>query len=90
MCFVAEVRKFVWQEGDAILLPHGTNHQMLDSPSTIPEPGQEVMMRLMNEVDTEAAPEFDANALAGISTGTRRLIMRFSRNCRTSSFCETC
>lgn len=44
------------EEGDAILLPHGTTHQMLDSPSSIPEPGAEVMTRLMNEVDAEAAP----------------------------------
>ena len=43
------------EEGDAILLPHGADHQMLDSSSTIPEPGPEVMMRLMNEVDGEAA-----------------------------------
>ncbi len=49
-------QEYQLQEGDAILLPHGTNHQMLNSTSTIPEPGPEVMMRLMNEVDTEAVP----------------------------------
>lgn len=39
--------------GDAILLPHGARHQMLDSPSTVPEPGPQVMERLLGEEPSE-------------------------------------
>ena len=42
--------------GDAVLLPHGTKHQMLDNPATEPEPGSEVIKRLMSEVEGEAEP----------------------------------
>ncbi|MBX2884377.1 MAG: AraC family transcriptional regulator [Granulosicoccus sp.] len=35
--------------GDAILLPHGASHQMLDNPSTIPEPGPAMMERLFKQ-----------------------------------------
>ena len=49
-------REVLLEEGDAILLPHGASHQMLDNPSTIPEPGPEVMKRLISEVDTETVP----------------------------------
>lgn len=33
--------------GDAVLLPHGPRHQMLDAVGTSPEPGPEVMRRLL-------------------------------------------
>ena len=49
-------QEILLEEGDAILLPHGAMHQMLDHPSTVPEPGPEVMMRLMNEAGSEAVP----------------------------------
>lgn len=44
------------QAGDAVLLPHGVCHQMLDDESTIPEPGPEMMRRLMSGEETEANP----------------------------------
>ena len=34
--------------GDAVLLPFGAGHQMLDASETIPEPGQKVMERLLD------------------------------------------
>jgi AraC-like DNA-binding protein len=34
--------------GDAVLLPHGARHQMLDASETVPEPGPEVMQRLLD------------------------------------------
>jgi len=37
------------QAGDAILLPHGASHQMLDSPVTVPEPASVVMEQLFDE-----------------------------------------
>ena len=44
------------QAGDAILLPHGAQHQMLDSPETEPVPGPEMMGRLMSQDKTEPVP----------------------------------
>ena len=34
--------------GDAVLLPHGAQHQMLDTSGTDPEPGPDVMQRLLD------------------------------------------
>jgi len=48
-------REIPLQAGDAVLLPHGTRHQMLDNPLTVPEPGPEMMQRLMSEEHTETA-----------------------------------
>lgn len=45
------------QAGDAVLLPHGPHHQMLDNPATRPAPGAEMIARLMEEADTEIAPD---------------------------------
>lgn len=42
---------FPLQAGDAILLPHGAPHQMLDNPATVPEPGPVVMKRLLNTAE---------------------------------------
>lgn len=46
----------ILQAGDAVLLPHGAGHQMLDSLVTAPEPGPQVMQRLMTEEVGEPAP----------------------------------
>ena len=35
--------------GDAVLLSHGSRHQMLNAADTIPEPGVEVMQRLLDD-----------------------------------------
>jgi AraC-like DNA-binding protein len=37
------------QAGDAVLLPCGLQHQMLDAAGTTPEPASEVMQRLLDE-----------------------------------------
>ncbi len=42
--------------GDAVLLPHGAGHAMIDAPETIPEPGAEVMERLIMDPDSEPVP----------------------------------
>lgn len=44
------------QAGDAILLPHGSEHHMLDSPATSPEPGPDMMARLMGEAESKPVP----------------------------------
>ena len=59
-------REFELQAGDAVLLPHGARHQMLDSPSAIAEPGPVVMQRLMN-----------GEAAATVSGATRMLCGHF-------------
>ncbi len=43
-------------EGDAVILPHGAGHQMLDQPDTVPEPGTEALQRLMNGGNTAPVP----------------------------------
>lgn len=52
--------------GDAILLPHGASHQMLDRSSTVPEPGPKVMEQLLKQ-------PHDAN----VSGSTRMLCGHF-------------
>lgn len=42
--------------GDAVLLPHGARHTMLDRPDTVPDYGPDVMERLMTEPDSEPIP----------------------------------
>ncbi len=44
------------QAGDAVLLPHGAAHEMIDSPGTVPEPGAEVMARLIEDHDNQPVP----------------------------------
>ena len=43
--------------GDAVLLPHGARHIMLDRRETVPDHGPDVMARLMAEPDNEPAPD---------------------------------
>ena len=50
--------------GDAILLPHGGRHQMLDRPSTVPEPGPEMLHCLMENDDLEI-PDCATRMLCG-------------------------
>jgi len=47
--------------GDAVLLPRGPRHQMLDSVETTPEPGLEVMERLQSQ--DYQAPEVSASRM---------------------------
>ena len=42
--------------GDAVLLPHGARHTMLDRPETVPDYGPDVIERLMAEPTSEPAP----------------------------------
>lgn len=42
--------------GDAVLLPHGTKHVVRDTAGTRPEPGPEVMRRLMNGAGDRPGP----------------------------------
>lgn len=42
--------------GDAVLLPHGASHEMIDGPGTTPEPGIEVMERLIKDRDNKPVP----------------------------------
>lgn len=37
------------EKGDAVILPHGDRHQMLDDTSTVPEPGPAALQQLMIE-----------------------------------------
>lgn len=46
-------REFWLRAGDAVLLPHGARHEMIDRPGTIPEPGPEIMRRLMSDRSTQ-------------------------------------
>ena len=47
--------------GDAVLLSRGVQHQMLDTADTRPEPGAEVMQRLLD--DTYIAPDIKATRM---------------------------
>ena len=49
-------RKVSLGAGDAVLLPHGASHTMLDRPETVPDYGPDVMDRLMTERDSEPVP----------------------------------
>lgn len=42
--------------GDAVVLPHGARHAVVDAPGTKPAPGPEVMERLMKSGDTTSTP----------------------------------
>lgn len=42
--------------GDAVLLPHGASHEMIDSSGTTPEPGIEVMERLIKDRNNKPVP----------------------------------
>lgn len=44
------------EAGDAVVLPNGARHQMLDAPESIPESGLEALPRLMNGGNTEPVP----------------------------------
>jgi AraC-like DNA-binding protein len=46
---VAGGKKLTLNAGDAVLLPRGPQHQMLDAADTIPEPGVKVMQRLLDK-----------------------------------------
>lgn len=43
-------------KGDAVMLPHGTHHQMLNAPDTLPEPGIPALQRMMNQPETITEP----------------------------------
>lgn len=49
-------REFELRAGDAVLLPHGARHEMIDRPGTVPEPGPEIMQRLMNDRHSQPMP----------------------------------
>lgn len=42
-------RRVPLKAGDAVFLPRGSQHQMLDAADTVPEQGAEVMQRLLDE-----------------------------------------
>ena len=42
--------------GDAVVLPHGARHVFVDANETVPEPGPQVMDRLMKSGETVATP----------------------------------
>lgn len=44
------------RKGDAVMLPHGTRHQMLDAADTMPEPGLPALQRMMTETDRISQP----------------------------------
>ena len=49
-------RRITLGPGDAVLLPHGSAHVVHDRPGTVPEPGPEVMRRLMNGAGERPSP----------------------------------
>ena len=46
---VVDGKEIALNAGDAVLLPHGPRHQMLDASDTTPEPAPEVMQRLLDQ-----------------------------------------
>lgn len=56
-CLLRHDGQEIWlQSGDAVLLPHGACHEMIDRPDTVPEPGPEIMQRLMGDRHTQPVP----------------------------------
>jgi len=58
---VACGKEYILEAGDAVLLPHGTHHQMLDARGTVPEPGRKMMEKLLS--DDYRQPEVSATRM---------------------------
>lgn len=58
---VVDGREVNLMAGDVVLLPHGARHQMLDASGTTPEPGPDVMQRLLDQ--EYCAPEVSATRM---------------------------